>query len=184
MCQGASNNLISINVFCLRYVDYVRSPDYSIICLLFIPSGLYKAYYNEWEMGSSAWLAWKSRVSDLGNFYQRTLKVLISQKELKPSKERNAILYYVSSSLSELESCIWIWRVRSIRFNRSVYLAECGLEPVFMKFNCKNWPTKQILWPLCMFIIRGFLCWSFFLLLIEIVEYWTVNYCSWLLNRM
>ena len=106
MCQVASNNLISINIFCLRYVDYVRSPHFSIICLLFIPFGFYKAYCNEWEMGNSAWLAWKSRVSDLGNFYQRTLKVLISQKELKPSKERNAILYCISSSLSELESCI------------------------------------------------------------------------------
>lgn len=131
-------------------------------------------------MGSEqfCWLAWKSRVSDSGNFYQKALKVLISQKELKPSKERNATLYWLSSSLPELESCIWIWRVRFIRSSK------CGLEPLFMKFSCKNWPTKQLLWPLCMFIIRGFLYWSFFLLVIEIVEYWTINYCSWLLNRI
>ena len=59
-----------------------------------LPSGIYKAYCNEWETSNSAWLAWKSKVSDLGNFLLEALKVLISQKELKLSKERNATLLF------------------------------------------------------------------------------------------
>ena len=56
MCQGAPNYLMSINIFWLRYIDYIRSPHSSIICLLFIPSGIYKAYYSEWEVNNSAGL--------------------------------------------------------------------------------------------------------------------------------
>ena len=113
MCQGAPDNLISINKFWLRYIDYVRSPHSSIICLLFIRSGIYKAITmnGKWAILLACLEVQSVR---FGEFLPESLKSIDYPERIK-ALQRKECYFILSSSLPELESCIWIWRIRFIR---------------------------------------------------------------------